>query len=714
MLFPWIKRPGLIAVPHDSGGWVVKDPLTLQYAYLNDVEYTILNFLDGRVTLNRLLQRVREVDPREELSADDLGPFVRLLAGHQLIRQIGPGDSLRLSSSQVRPIWQRIVQPLFQILRVQVPLVNPSRFISLTLPVVSKLAHPLVLRILFLVVVAGISLVVLRFREMNAALPTLQEFLGPQNVVLMLLIFVSVKVLHEAGHAFAAKHFGAECNECGVMLMVLTPVLYTNVTDSWMLPRRQRMLVTVAGIAVELVIASVCTLLWWQASPGLVKSLLLNTMLLCSVNTILFNGNPLLRFDGYFLLADFLRIPNLAGRSAAAVQQVVLRLVTGQADESAGPPRTQTVLLLYGVCSMAYRMFLTFAILQLVWHVAAEWNMQVVGSLLTFIILAGFMAIPLLRFLSQLFRSEAMVDYDAKTWARIAAAALIVAVVMFVPLPQTVMAPAYVQPAAEPVYANLGGRLNPEANYGDVISKGETLAILHNSELQRTGLRLQARVAELDTQLDSLTRNSLTASSELIPTITKARNAATEQLLKFEVEAAKLQVVANTSGVFLPPPATAKEVRSDLTEFWSGTAVSVGNSGAWINRGTLLGYVGAKNDVELLACVSQNEVAYLRTGQRVRFLLSDGGASEFIGVVEDVATLESKHLPRNLAVAGLVNGRMTPDGVEPLEVTYLVNVCLDDFQEGLPPALYSVGRIRVTTDSTSLWHRVARYLRQTF
>ena len=150
----------------------------------------------------------------------------------------------------------------------------------------------------------------------------------------MLIVFVSVKAAHEAGHALTARYFNAECSECGVMLLMFTPVLYTNVSDSWTLPRRQRMCVTAAGIAVEIVIAAVCTIAWWFALPGTIKAILLNTMVICSVNTLLFNGNPLLRFDGYFLLSDYVRIPNLAQQSSAVVKSIFRRYVAGDTDAS--------------------------------------------------------------------------------------------------------------------------------------------------------------------------------------------------------------------------------------------------------------------------------------------------------------------------------------------------------------------------------------------
>ncbi len=715
MLFPWIKRPDLISVPHDSGGWVVKDPLTLHYTWLDETEHAILNLLDGKVTLQTLLNSVHQLSPQQAITASDIGPFVQSLAGHQLIRQVGPGDSLRLnpSPSPARPLGLRFVQPLFQLLRIQIPLVNPSRWLTAALPVVSKFVNPLSLKLAAVMVCVASLLAVLRFGELKSALPSMREFLGPQNMILMLIVFVVVKVLHEAGHALTAKTCGAECNECGVMLMVFTPVLYTNVTDSWMLPRRQRLLVTAAGIAVELVIAAACMLLWWQAAPGLLKSVLLNTMLMCSVNTLLFNGNPLLRFDGYFVLADLLRLPNMASRSVAVVRDAALRLVTGQSEGSSESGRTHVVLMIYGVLSLVYRVFLTLAILQLVRHVTREWNVELLGSVLTITIVSGFVVFPLFQFLKRIFDLDAMLDYDTKTWIRLAAVTAAGLAVLLIPLPRSVVAPAFVQCTAAAVYATLSGSLTPEVRYGETVQSGAPLATLHNPDLQRTRQRLVGRVSELEQQFEALTLNAATANSELIPTVMESIQAAKQALQKFEGEWQKLIVKSPRSGTLFPPPAVPVQQNTDLTQFWDGTVISNRNTGAWIARGTLLGYVGADTDVELLACVSEDDVEFLRVGQSVRFQSTAGGAVSVQGVVRDVATLSSSTLPTNLAISQLINGRPTVEGVAPLEVTYLVTVSIAE-TSAVPPALYSVGHVRIQTHASSLFRRMQRYLRQTF
>ena len=171
-----------------------------------------------------------------------------------------------------------------------------------------------------MLVVVAIAMVFLRFDQLAHNLPGPWDFFGPDNLLLLLATFVVVKTLHEMGHAFAARRFGAECHEAGVMLMMFTPLLYTNVTDAWILDRRSRLMITAAGMLVELALASVATILWFAAAPGILKAMLANVMVLCTIGTIVFNGNPLLRFDGYFLLTDLAGLPNLSQRASHRLQ----------------------------------------------------------------------------------------------------------------------------------------------------------------------------------------------------------------------------------------------------------------------------------------------------------------------------------------------------------------------------------------------------------
>lgn len=718
----WIRRPDLISTPHENGGWVVKDPITLQFALLSEAEFHVLQLLDGRHSVGEILTQAAASFPSVAFSRDTLAGFLQQLAASQLIRAIVPGESQRLTPS-TKSFGQRLAGGLFGILRIHIRLLNPQPLLDRVLSSVRHIPVEAVGWTLTLLIVAAVAVGLTQARLIAADLPSLSDFVGPQNLLSLLLIFIFVKTLHELGHALIARWFGAECHECGILLMVFTPVLYTNVTDTWRLSKRQRMAVTAAGIAVELVIAAICLLLWQAAAPGWTRSMLLNTALLCSINTLLFNGNPLLRFDGYFLLSDALQIPNLAGRSSALLQNATVRLLTGSpAPPQVGSKLELGILWIYGLLATAYRLLLTIAILRLVDEVSRTWNLQIVGRFLSLVVLIGLLVVPAARLLQK--TRQAVHQQPNRRWA-IGRAILVTAAVIAalrIPLPQTVVAPASVQPTAVAMYASVPGRLQQFVRYGQLTSKQECVVILQNDQLQQTQATLASDLKRLQTELSLLTDNPATANSALIPTLRESITSATIRLREFEAEVAALCVHAETDGMFLPPPIRPQVRKTDLPEFWHGLPATESNRGAWIERGTLLGYVGQPTDIEVHVALTENEVEFVQPAQTVSFAVA-GVQQIFDGQIVDVSSVPTEELPRSLMVAGLVDGRLQGQTVQPADVTYLATVKLQldvgnhqamGQSSTLPPPLYAAGRVRIQTAATSLWQRAERYLRQTF
>lgn len=708
----WIRRPDLVSTPHDNGGWVVKDPVTLQYALLTDFEHHILNLLDGRRSAHEILRQAADRFPAVHLTREHLASFLRQLAASQLIRVASPGESVRLQNGRV-PRGRKLLTATLSVLRIQFRLLNPQPWLDRLLPWLTILNGRLVWSAVLLLLSAAAMIVLTQTRSIVSAVPAVSDFTGPQNLLSLLLIYVVVKALHEAGHALTARWFGAECPECGVLLMVFTPVLYTDVTDTWRLSRGRRMLVTAAGIGVELVVAALCLVLWWAAEPGWTRAMLLNTALLCSLNTVLFNGNPLLRFDGYFLLSDAVRIPNLAARSSLLLQNLCVRLLTGRSVHyDAATPAEQRFMLIYGVLAGLYRLFLTVAILQLVDHVSRAWQIQIVGQLLSFVVLCGLLVIPSWNMVQ---RIRGAVEMQKSGWTGLLRISVVVGcliVLINVPLPQSVVAPASVQPTCRAVYASVPGRLRTFQSYGRPAGPDDCLVQLENEGLQHTRSELAADVRRLRTELDALLDNPATADAAVLPTLRSSLEAATGRLAEFESELDQLCVRAKVEGIFLPPPHVPREQRSDLPEHWSGIPAAEVNRGAWIERGTLLGYVGLPTDTELHVALTEQEIERIRPGQTVRFG-RPGQSRLYPGTVTTVSEVPSERLPSTLLISGLVDGRMEQDAVIPANVTYPATIELD--QTGLPTVpLYAVGQVRIQTKPASVWQRVVRYLRQTF
>ena len=362
---------------------------------------------------------------------------------------------------------------------------------------------------------------------------------------------------------------------------------------------------------------------------------------------------------------------------------------------------------------MAYRVVLTLAILRLIQQVTAQWRVEFVGTVLGLSLLTGSIVLPILRFLTEVVR-HLRADDSGRTFSRwrTLLSMVLFGSILFVPLPQTIVAPAIIQPTSDAVYAQLSGRIHPVVQYGQTVKVGDVIAVLENPGLQKQQQRLDGRKQELQAQLDALLRNPATSNSDLIPTLQESLAAAIQSLSEFDEELSRLTVLSHADGTFFPPPEQSRQTRFDLPGHWNGLPVDAKNEGAWIDRGTLLGYVGSNDDQKIIAYVAEADIEYIRTGNTAEFAALTGGQT-IDAAVDGVGYLKADSLPAALGVAGLSIGRPSVEGITPSETTFSVTARLAG-PDGAKQKLYSVGRVRIRTSPASIAVRFIRYLRQTF
>src|SRR4029450_9491912 len=239
----------------------------------------------------------------------------------------------------------------------------------------------------------ALSLVFVQFDEFSRRLPNFHSFFGPQNWFYLAITMAVVKVLHEFGHGLSCKHFGGECHELGAMMLVFTPALYCNVSDSWMLPNKwHRAAIGAAGMYVELFLAALATFLWWFSTPGLFNHIMLSVMFICSVSTVVFNGNPLLRFDGYYILMDLLEIPNLRHKATEITRGFFVWLCLGieQPENPFLPHQYQWAFGAYTIAAVIYRWLVVFSIVFFLNKVFEPYGLKIIGQLIG---LSGFVGL---------------------------------------------------------------------------------------------------------------------------------------------------------------------------------------------------------------------------------------------------------------------------------------------------------------------------------
>ncbi|MGB7323614.1 MAG: site-2 protease family protein, partial [Rubripirellula sp.] len=346
---------------HDSA-IVVKDPIAMKYHRLRPDEYFVLERLDGNTTLEQIRSAYETTYAPQKVTTGELNQLVfRLHQSGLTISDVAlQGDRLRERNQKEKT--QKRIGHLTSLLFIRFPGVDPAplldRLYPLMRPLMNKVGATAAVAIMvFAAIVFG-----LHFDEFMSQFPEMGKWIRIEAVLILAAVIGSTKVLHELGHAIMCKHFGGECHQIGPMLLVFTPALYCDTSDSWMLPSRwQRAAVGLAGIGTEVILASIATIVWASTAPGLVHYVAMNVMLVCSVSTVLFNANPLLRYDGYFVLSDLVDVPNLGERSRRLLSGYAMKATMG-VDELPDAMMSKTEsfwLMLYAVLAFVYRWSLT-------------------------------------------------------------------------------------------------------------------------------------------------------------------------------------------------------------------------------------------------------------------------------------------------------------------------------------------------------------------
>lgn len=717
------RRRDLKAVPQHLQGesiWALKDPVALQYFHLRDPEYWVFSQLDGTVSLADLQTRFAEQFAPQRLSLSELQSFLGTLhqAGLVLADVPGQGEELlRRSREQKRRRW---LQTLANPLAIRFRGFDPDRLLNLLSPLADRLLSRGALLLSAMLVLGALVLVAARFEVLQARLPDREVFFGASNLAWLGVTLALTKVLHELGHALTLKRQGGECHEMGVMLLVFTPCLYCNVSDAWMLPGKwQRAAVGAAGIGVELVLAAVCTFLWWFSQPGLLNALCLNVMFVCSVSTLLINGNPLLRYDGYYVLADLTETPNLSAQASAILRSDLAALLLGVDLRTEQEPRLgrRAALALYAGASVVYRSMLLFGVLWYLYKTLQPHRLEVLAAALSYAAAAGFVIPPLLqfgRFLSN------PVWRRLVRWRRAAVSSLLImaaaALLLGIPWPHRIRTPALLQAMdARRIYAAVPGRLVEGREEGSLVRAGETVARLENSDLQLEIERLTGQVDQQRLRVETLKRRQIqdAAAAAELPTATELLSDLMERLSRKQVDRERLTLTAPVGGTVLPPHPHESAPQAGTLPAWSGTPLDPRNRGCALDTGTLVCLIGDPNRLEALLVIDQADMEFVAVGQRVRIQLEQSPGTLLSGTIHELAELDLKITPPQLLAAGELANRPDERGVaRPASTSYQARVRLEG---AIPPLLLGEsGRARIDAASLSLGSRLLRAIRLAF
>ena len=728
------RRPDLIARRHHYLGrsyWIVKDPVGLNYFRFQEEEYALLNWLDGNVSLDELKDRFEKEYPPQKITLEELQQFLGMLHRSGLVIAAVGGQGKQLLKRRRERRHKEFIGALANILCLRFKGFDPERFLNWFYPFVRWFYTRTAMIGCIGLGLSALTLVTVQFHVFTSRLPAFHEFFSFQNALFLSVTLGATKVLHELGHGLMCKHFGGECHEMGVMILVLTPCLYCNVSDSWLLPNKwARAAIGAGGMYVELVLASVATWIWWYSEPGLLNHLCLNVMFVCSVSTLIFNANPLLRYDGYYILADITEIPNLRQKATSVLSRKLGEWFLGleQPDDPFLPERNQIFFAIYSVASAVYQWVVVYSILFFLYHVFKPYRLERIGQMIALASLWGLIVMPLYQ-LGKFFYVPGRLEKVKKTrmFASLAAVIAILAGVFFIPLPHTVMAIMEVQPhGAGPVYvdATEGGRLvRLDVKTGQAVVKGQRLAVLENKELDMAIAKLAGKEKEYEVRLSSLRgmlNHSDSKASDTIPQLEKLLESVRKERKEHEADRDRLVLTAPRDGSVLPPPPTPAAHQDDIEgsplPSWSGTPLDEENYRPVLKEGVLFCQVGDPRSLEAVLVIDQGDIDYVKENQAVDLKFDALPHDTLHGRIELISHYNLKITPQRLSTKaqGELASKTDPEtGREtPQSASYQALVPIVDDERVMLVGLR--GRAKIHTAPLSLGSRLWRMIMNTF
>ena len=617
--------------------YALHDRLTGRVHRVTPAAFLFAVRMDGRRTVDAIWQElVAELDtdaPGQQAVLQLLGQLhhADLLAGDI------PPDAVALLRRRDQQARATLTRNLRSPLSLQIPLFDPDSLLRRALPFVRPLLSPIGLVLWLALVVAGGLAAAQHWEELSSNVA--DRVLLSQGLIAFALCYPVIKALHEFGHGIVAKRFGCEVREMGVMLLVLFPVPYVDASNSAALRSRwQRAAVAAAGIAVELGLSAAACLYWAAAEPGFGRALAFDVMLIGGVSTVLVNGNPLLRFDGYYVLSDVLGVPNLAPRGARYLGYLFNRYVFGVRGLPRFPASAweRGVMLAYMPLAWCYRMAMLATVAL---FVAAHYFVVGVG-MAALTVVVGLLW-PLGKALARVVTSP---FYAGRRWRAAGLTygllAAVAAALLVLPVPVHTTAQGVVWlPESALVRAGTEGFITAaEATPGEAVQRGDTLFTMHY-ELAEARMRVRAaRVEELRAKLKADWVTDRIAAG--VDAFEFAQEEAA--LLRERDRLTRMTVLAAADGVFTP-------------------SRPVGDApGRWVRGGEVLGWVTPPAGSVVRVLVPQEDVGLLQGRlEGARLLLPDGETVVQTRVLRAVPAA-STELP-NPALASSNGGAVATD-----------------------------------------------------
>jgi putative peptide zinc metalloprotease protein len=568
--------------------YVLEDRVSRKMHRFNPAAYYIVGLLDGRRTVHEIWEAATERFDDDAPTQDEVIRLLGQLHTAEVLLSEAMPDLTELARRARKGKKKTWLQNLLSPLAIRIPLFDPDRALERWLPWYRPWFGWIGALVWAAVVTAGIMAAGRHWGALTADVTS--QVLAPQNLLILWLTFPVVKLAHELGHACAVKAWGGEVHEMGIMLLVLMPIPYVDASAASAFPQaRRRVVVGAAGMIVEVFLASIAMWLWVEAEPGLSRAVLYDVMLIAGVSTVVFNANPLLRYDGYYIMADLVQIPNLRTRANQYLGRLVeTRLFGVNEDEAATPVGERAWLGFYAVFSFLYR---TFVMCAIALFIASQY--LVVGVVLALWAAVTAVVLPLFKGIGYLLMHPRLRRRRPRALAVTALVLLVLYGGLFhLPIPLWTRAEGVVAvPEESHLRAGTEGFVRKiAAQPGALVSAGAALVVSEDPILELRGRVLDAQVRLLEARANALRLENRVRWTMTLDEL----EAAKRELEQVRERLAELTIVSPIAGTFV-----LAQAAGDFPD-------------RFLRRGDQVGYVLPAKVATARVLVSQDDVDLVR------------------------------------------------------------------------------------------------------
>lgn len=578
--------------------WVfLHDQKTQKFLRLTPEAWLIVKMMDGRTDVQTLWENAsisQDHLPKQHSFYHD--PDAHIISQHELVTLLSQlysndmlqtqhnADAVEMSQRFKKQRFNEFKQSFLNPISIKIPLFYPDKWFTGQQPLANRLYSLGGLLLWLVVVTPAVFLAGAHWQTLTSNLS--DRMLSTSNLFILWCTYPLVKAFHEWAHGMAVKAWGGHVREVGLMFVIFMPVPYVDATYSYRFTSKWvRALVAATGVMAELFLGAIALYTWLNVESGLISAFAYNVIIIAGVSSLLVNGNPLMKYDGYYVLTDLIEIPNLSQRAKQYWVYLSDKYLFGatEAKPPLGYEKERGWLFIYGLISPIYRLFVVFG---MIWLVAKQYF--IIGVIMALVSAWQSFGMPIYKAIKHVFTSPTLMKYRLSSKRRLYSLTLIALLILFaLPVPfYSVQQGVAWLPDNNIVRAQASGILQPETlTDGQLIHASQTIAQLTNTDLSQKDVSLVQQIAALDLKI----RQAQSDEPNKLDSLRSQQRALQAQRKLVQTDTKALTITAPTQG------------------YWYAKAIN-NTQGSYVKKGDIIGYVMPEQTHLVRVIIEQNDM----------------------------------------------------------------------------------------------------------